>query len=198
MSGPKSYGRRRPVAADHGRGTRSLSGAGALGRGCGDGPADRLLSRLDLVREAPAGSGVARQWSARCPAHDDRRPSLRVAEKHDGTVLLHCHAGCAAGDVMAAVGLGLEDLFPDGPLPARQIEPHRRTTQDAMATIRREIIVVRICAALIADGKTVDMERLALAEQRILAAQRSLGHKPPSLRPSRSPTSSPPPSEAEP
>ncbi len=198
MSGPKSYGRRRPVAADHGRGTRSLSGAGALGRGCGDGPADRLLSRLDLVREVPAGRGVARQWSARCPAHDDRRPSLRVGEKADGTVLIHCHAGCEAGDVLAAVGLSLADLYPNGPVAARQVQPHRRTRQDALKTLSHESIVVRLCAIMLSEGQPVDRDRLGLADRRIQAALRELGLSPPSLRPSRSPTSSPPPKEAEP
>lgn len=47
-----------------------------------------LLSRLKRVR--PSGDG----WMARCPAHDDREPSLSIAIGKDGKVLLHCHAGC--------------------------------------------------------------------------------------------------------
>lgn len=33
-------------------------------------------------------------WSARCPAHDDKRNSLSISEGDDGRLLLHCHAGC--------------------------------------------------------------------------------------------------------
>lgn len=41
-------------------------------------------------------------WMAKCPAHDDRNPSLSIRET-DGKVLLHCHAGCAQRDVIAAL-----------------------------------------------------------------------------------------------
>ncbi len=49
---------------------------------------------------APEGDG----WKACCPAHDDRNPSLSIREdKRDGTVLVHCHAGCDQLDVLAAL-----------------------------------------------------------------------------------------------
>jgi len=32
------------------------------------------------------------QWTARCPAHDDRTPSLSVSVGDGGRILLHCHA----------------------------------------------------------------------------------------------------------
>jgi len=48
----------------------------------------------------------------RCPAHDDKTPSLSVSEGHDGRALLHCHAGCATSDIVAALGFGLRGLFP--------------------------------------------------------------------------------------
>jgi hypothetical protein len=72
-----------------------------------------LLSRLDAKR---VGGG----WQARCPAHDDRTPSLSLGEGDDGRILLKCHAGCAAGQIVAALGLEMHDLFidDDGHLPA--------------------------------------------------------------------------------
>lgn len=73
--------------------------------------AETLLSRLDGARRVGEG-----RWIARCPAHGDRDPSLVVTELNDGRVLIHCHAGCGAADVMAAVGLGMADLFADKPL----------------------------------------------------------------------------------
>ena len=69
-------------------------------------PADRLLERLDAVR--PNG---ASRWTARCPAHTDRSSSLSVRDTGD-RVLIHCFAGCATSDVLAAVGLEIQDLFP--------------------------------------------------------------------------------------
>ncbi len=52
------------------------------------------------------------QWSARCPAHDDRRASLSVAAGDNGGVVLHCHVGCSPQAVCAALGLTLADLMP--------------------------------------------------------------------------------------
>jgi 5S rRNA maturation endonuclease (ribonuclease M5) len=48
-----------------------------------------------------------------CPAHDDRNPSLHVSDGREG-LLLHCHAGCATSDVLAADGLGWDDIRPGG------------------------------------------------------------------------------------
>jgi hypothetical protein len=39
---------------------------------------------------------------ARCPAHEDRNPSLSIREV-EGKVLLHCHAGCSQQDVIDAL-----------------------------------------------------------------------------------------------
>jgi putative DNA primase/helicase len=70
-----------------------------------------VLCRLAGVRTAGRG------WIARCPAHDDRRASLSVAEGDDGRVLLRCHAGCSTESVARALGLELRDLFADRPAP---------------------------------------------------------------------------------
>ena len=72
-------------------------------------PIDILLSRL----ENPKGNG--HRWMAKCPAHEDKSPSLRITAMEDGRVLVHCFAGCSAADVMTSVGLTLSDLFPKAP-----------------------------------------------------------------------------------
>ena len=69
---------------------------------------DLLLSRLRRVRRSGDG------WVARCPAHEDRSPSLSVREGLGGRVLVYCHAGCRTHDVVAAIGLTMRDLFADG------------------------------------------------------------------------------------
>lgn len=65
-----------------------------------------VLSKLDGVRRSGG------QWSARCPAHDDRTNSLSVGEGDDGRVLLNCKAGCPTDAVLAAAQLVMADLFP--------------------------------------------------------------------------------------
>jgi len=70
-------------------------------------PVDVVLARLD--RHKAKGHG---QWIARCPAHDDRNPSLSIKEGENGAVLLKCFAGCDIAAVVAAMGLELSDLFP--------------------------------------------------------------------------------------
>jgi len=71
---------------------------------------DDLFSRLDGVRQR--GS----RWSARCPAHVDRSPSLSIKEGERG-LLVKCWAGCSVADICTALGLRLADLFHDAPLP---------------------------------------------------------------------------------
>lgn len=71
-------------------------------------PIDAFLGRLQGLRKTSKG------YLARCPAHDDRNPSLSIRESDEGTVLIKCHAGCATDDVVASLGLELKDLFVPG------------------------------------------------------------------------------------
>ena len=51
-----------------------------------------FLTRLEQTTgHAPRRSGDG--WQARCPAHDDLRPSLSIGSG-SGRVLVCCHAGC--------------------------------------------------------------------------------------------------------
>lgn len=80
--------------------------------------AEVLLARLDGVRARGRD-----QWAARCPAHEDRSPSLSIRAVDD-RVLVTCWAGCSALEVVNAVGLELRDLF------------DRRLTEAGMETVR--------------------------------------------------------------
>jgi CHC2 zinc finger len=77
----------------------------------------QLLSQLDRVKQTGQS-----KWLARCPAHNDKSPSLAIKEVGD-RILIHCFAGCGVSEVLNAVGLDLADLFPDrvvehyGPAP---------------------------------------------------------------------------------
>jgi hypothetical protein len=70
-------------------------------------PVTLLINRLHHARQIRQD-----RWIAKCPAHDDRSPSLSISETSDGTVLIRCWAGCGAEDIVNAVGLRLGDLFP--------------------------------------------------------------------------------------
>ena len=48
---------------------------------------------------------------ARCPAHDDQTASLSVSSGNDGRILLKCHAGCSAQQIVGAMGLTMRDLY---------------------------------------------------------------------------------------
>ena len=56
----------------------------------------------ETIARALGGRKAGRGWMARCPAHDDREPSLSIREA-DGKVLVRCHAGCDQRDVIAAL-----------------------------------------------------------------------------------------------
>lgn len=65
--------------------------------------AAELAGRLEGRR---SGAG----WEARCPAHDDSRASLSIADGRE-CVVLHCHAGCSPEVVVGTLGLEMRDLF---------------------------------------------------------------------------------------
>ncbi len=69
-------------------------------------PVELMLSKLPDAKRNGKG------WYARCPAHDDRRPSLSIAEGDDGRALVNCHAGCTPQAIVEAVGLNLADVMP--------------------------------------------------------------------------------------
>ena len=69
-------------------------------------PLDLVLSLLEgWTKQGP------RQFQARCPAHDDRSPSLSIGVGLNGKVLLRCHAGCSVEAIVEAIGLEMADLF---------------------------------------------------------------------------------------
>ena len=128
---------------------------------------DTLLMRLDGCRRSGVG------YIAKCPAHDDRAPSLTTRETDDGRILLHCFAGCSPEAVLAAVGMTFHDIMPE-PI-GDYIAPVRRSFDAAsvLECVAKEAVVVQIYAAAMARGKSdgfpteQDHDRLVLASARI-------------------------------
>jgi hypothetical protein len=70
---------------------------------------ERILDKLsDTGTTVNVNGHTAR---ARCPAHNGTSSTSLAITPIDGSVLLHCHAGCSTTDVLAAVGLGMADLY---------------------------------------------------------------------------------------
>lgn len=65
-----------------------------------------------VVTALEANGCQPRNGSARCPAHDDKNPSLTYKEGRDGRALVYCQAGCSLEDIVTALGLSKADLFP--------------------------------------------------------------------------------------
>lgn len=112
-------------------------------------PIDRVLPLLSKVRSRQAG-----QWSACCPAHEDRGPSLSVRETPEGAVLVHCFAGCEVADIVGALGLELHELFPprDKPATAPNRTARLLTPGQALDLLHDEAQLVGIAAADIGHG----------------------------------------------
>jgi Toprim domain len=57
----------------------------------------------DGISKALGGRKVGGGWIARCPAHEDGKPSLSITEAKGGKVLMRCHAGCEQVRVIAVL-----------------------------------------------------------------------------------------------
>lgn len=129
-------------------------------------PIENFLSRLEAVK------GRSGAFTARCPAHNDRGPSLAIREADDGRVLLHCFAGCETESVLHAVGMDFEDLFPQSRAPVEgkpRVKPAFYAS-DLIRVLSFETLVVSICASDLRKGQPLseaDHERLLVAQQRI-------------------------------
>ncbi len=91
-------------------------------------PVRRILTALREHGHEPKRAGNG--WTCRCPAHDDRTPSLSIHAGDDGRALVNCHAGCTVDAVCGAIGLRSADLFiPDPSRLGRNghAPPHPKT-----------------------------------------------------------------------
>jgi hypothetical protein len=131
--------------------------------------AEILLNRLDSAKRTGTG-----RWIARCPAHDDRKPSLAVRELGDGRMLVHCFGGCDIQAVLGAVGLDFSSLYPEKPnadFAKRESRPF--PAGDVLRAVQFEALVAAVGACNLAKGivlSDVDRERVMVAAERLQAA----------------------------
>lgn len=132
-----------------------------------------LLSRLEKVKLTRPG-----RWQARCPAHEDRGPSLAIRELDDGRLLVHCFAGCDISSVLSAVSLEMDALFPEREIHHGRPERRSFPAGDVLRCIAFEALVVATAGASLLSGHPfteADRERLMVAVGRIQEALTAAG-----------------------
>ena len=137
--------------------------------------ADALLSLLDHVKRTGQG-----RWQARCPAHEDRSPSLSIRELGDGRVLVHCFSGCDVYSVLSAVALNIASLFPPRAIEYGRPERQPFPAADVLRCIAFEALVVATAGSSFLSGipfSQTDRERLMVAVTRIQEALTAAGVK---------------------
>lgn len=129
---------------------------------------ESLLSQLDRVK-----STGPRCWVAKCPAHNDRVPSLSIRELDDGRILIHDFAGCSAYEILSAVGLGFDSLYPKKPSSHQPSNRRPFPAMNALRALAYESLVVAAAANSLLENHPLsctERQRLMLSIERIHSA----------------------------
>ncbi|UZR29776.1 DNA primase [Methylococcus mesophilus] len=125
-----------------------------------------LLRHLSGVRQTGPG-----KWVAKCPAHEDRTPSLSIRQTEDGRILTHCFVGCGVDDVLVAVGLSVSDLFPPREPPPKGYRPHQgileHRARDLIVLAAREASICAIVVGDMLDGRGTSVADCLRARQAV-------------------------------
>jgi hypothetical protein len=134
---------------------------------------ENLLSRLERVKSTGHDS-----YKACCPAHKDKSPSLAIRSLSDGRILMKCMAECDTNAVLDAIGLSMEDLFPER-LGVFKSEKRPFHPGQLLQMIAREATIVAFCGSELTKHPLdeTDRTRLFLAVSRINTALDMAGLK---------------------
>jgi hypothetical protein len=109
------------------------------------------------------------EYQCLCPAHNDKTASLSIKNLPDERILIHCFAGCAANDILEAVGLTFDDIVPkrlgDFKPVSKPFNPYA-----VLKAISNETLLVALAGLEVANGKTLpqeDKDRLMIAVNRL-------------------------------
>jgi len=132
---------------------------------------ENILNRLTKVK------GRNGAYTACCPAHSDKSPSLAIRELDDGRILMKCFADCSVQDIMGSIGMEIGDLFPD---TKKDLPPVKRKyyASDLLRVIEFEAWVVSVAAHTMSTGKKLsetDRDRMKVATARIMEAVKYVG-----------------------
>ena len=132
---------------------------------------ENILTRLEKVK------GRNGAYTACCPAHTDKSPSLAIRELDDGRILMKCFANCSIQEIMGAIGMDIGDLFPN---VNKDLPPVKRKyyASDLLKVIEFEAWVVSVAAHTMSTGKKLsdtDRDRMKVATARIMEAVKYVG-----------------------
>lgn len=114
---------------------------------------EEILPKLKKVTKSGG------QYKACCPAHDDKDPSLSIAEK-DGNILLKCHAECSTEEICSALGITTKDLFNDNkPLNPPKKQTKQFDREHIYTDESGSIVAKKKIYRLSSGGKTAFWER---------------------------------------
>lgn len=122
--------------------------------------AQDVLDRLEKV------TGSNGKWMARCPAHQDKSPSLAITETDD-RVLLYCFAGCETQDITAALGLSVSDLFYNQLTTGEMTERRRQRFEEVLKNERLQVAIINSVEKIERPLTNHERERRLLGQQRI-------------------------------
>lgn len=113
------------------------------------------------------------QWQCLCPVHDDKSPSVGIKYTKDGRILIHCFSGCPTNEILDAVGISFDDLFPDK--LENEYKPIKRAFNPyaVLTSLSNEVLLCTLAAMDLSKGKIlneIDKQRLILAYSRIKEA----------------------------
>jgi len=117
-----------------------------------------FLAHLEAVRHTGHG------WTALCPAHADKTPSLSVAEGDDGRILIQCFAGCTAKAILAVIGLTFADLWPDREPRRRPRRPIRKPWRYDWRRTSRDVLNHADALFLRAESVLAVAQRLNISD----------------------------------
>src|SRR5262249_53520403 len=72
------------------------------GTSLGHEPGSMTRSAAEIT-ESLGGRRAGAGWLARCPVHEDTRPSLSIRDSPEGRLLVHCFAGCQQREIIAVL-----------------------------------------------------------------------------------------------
>ncbi len=131
-------------------------------------PLNLVLSRLDGV--TPSGD----QWAALCSSHNDHTPSLSVGIGVGERVLINCHCGCDAEEVLSAIDLGFADLYPDDSMTGRgdrcmpKIEPRPTSVSSPRQTYHWQALASEYEEALTEERLQALSEMLSVSMEALV------------------------------
>jgi hypothetical protein len=123
-----------------------------------------ILNALDGVKKLPNG-----KYQARCPAHNDKSPSLAISETGDGKVLIKCWAGCEFEKIVSALGLQKKDFFPVSNLPKSEHKAHypRFNAYEMFPLLSQESLIALMAIQQLGQGQPLNADDVQRVNQAI-------------------------------